>query len=630
MNRRPSPAPHRKATGALLYLALALAAWAATPPAEFRKVVFGCHAATLADFEAFAKRAKQSGATHIVLTAEDLPWARWQYDTPGDPYPAWAISNHGLLKFSVPDALQPYVPREYAETIMGALRDRCRILGQLGLKGMITSFEPQMLPEKVYADHPLWRGPQVDNPIRSRVPRFAPDIDHPEVLALYRESVRKLVTACPQIDTFYFYTNDSGAGMNWSEGLYPGANGSAAGEGKRMHQRYRDFFGALRAGAADAGVPGLEIDLKWDREKYRDLIALKLEAGTAITNLEGPRGTPFKGEVGYLLEYLYPYYPAIGIPVATSFLQELESACRSGAPRLYVLMGDRFNQDLYFAIYDAYRARPTQGRRGREELLREIATQRVGAEHAEQLVGAWLALDRVEADIQLLHLGGTIFYLGSVQQRWLTRPFVPFPEELKPEEKDYYRRYQFQASTEERADNLTDLQGTRNYRGQGGRLLAGRILSRMISGAEDARGTFGTLAERTKGKPGIDPLLRDRLQAFILLARNCRHALDYQYYLDVAKETDLRRTYDLAMQKSIPEWIALRQAARNELDNTARLLQLLSTARGPLLHLARTPEETDIRILDADLPAALRMKLKIMSAHWEDHERLFMDPALGP
>jgi hypothetical protein len=599
--------------------------------AGFQKIVFGCPSDSLAGFETFARRAQQSGATHIVLTAEDLPWARWQYDTPGDPYPAWAISNHGLLKFSVPDALRPYVPREYSDAIMNALRDRCRILGRLGLKGMVTSFEPQMLPEKVYEDHPLWRGPQVDSPPRSRVPRFAPDIDNPEVLALYRESVRKLVTTCPQIDTFSFYTNDSGSGMSWAEGLYPGANGSMLGEGRRMHQRYRDFFAALRAGVADAGVANLEIDVKWDREKNRELIALKLEAGTAISNLEGPRGSPYKGEVGYLLDYLYPFYPVVGIPVAVNFLEELEAAHRGGAPRLFVLIGDPVNQELYFSIYDAFRKQPTQGHRAREELLMTVAAKRVGDENAEDLLAAWLALALVEDDVELLQSGGTIFYLGSVQQRWLTRPFVPFPEELEPEEKEYYRRFQFQASTEERANNLHDLQATRNYSGYGGRFLAGKILGRIISRAEDARRRVGRLAGTRKGADsGVDPLLASRVQAFVRLAHNCRNAVTYQHYLDVCKTWDLRRPYDLAQGKSIPEWMALRQSARQEMDNTALLLRLLESTEGELLDLARTPGETDIRILDSDLAASLRTKLKIMSAHWEDHERLFMVPRIEP
>ena len=160
---------------------------------RFQKVIFGCRSENLVEFEGFVRRAKQEGATHIVLTAEDLPWARWQYDTVGDPYPAWVISNVGFLKIAVPEALKPYIPQDYAQEVMKILEERCEVLRRYGLKGAFTTFEPQMLPGKIFEDHPLWWGPQVDHPLRSRVPRFAPCIDNPEVLALNRESIRKLL-----------------------------------------------------------------------------------------------------------------------------------------------------------------------------------------------------------------------------------------------------------------------------------------------------------------------------------------------------------------------------------------------------------------------------------------------------
>ena len=46
---------------------LAVAGTGAAPqlPGHFKSVILGCHSENLADFEGFARRAKQSGATHI-------------------------------------------------------------------------------------------------------------------------------------------------------------------------------------------------------------------------------------------------------------------------------------------------------------------------------------------------------------------------------------------------------------------------------------------------------------------------------------------------------------------------------------------------------------------------------------
>lgn len=614
----------------LLCLCAALLAPAAPAP-RFKTVIFGHHSASLAAFEAFARQAKQSGATHIVITAEDLPWAMWQMDTPGDPYPAWAVSNVGLLKVSIPAALEPFLPREYSATVLATLGQRCEVLRKLGLKAAFTTFEPQILPERVYEAHPLWRGPQVDHPLRSRVPRFAPSIDNPEVLALYRESIRKLLTLCPEIEILSLHTNDSGSGMSWSGGLYQGPNGNSLFRGRRMHERYREFFGALQAGAADARPGPLEIDAEWVREAAPELIASKLAAGMAIANVEGPNATPYKAVAGFLLDYFYPFYPAQGLPLPVRYLEELERASKSAAPRLFYLIGDRQESDLYLRIYDAFQKSPTHDDVSRMQLLRSIAAARVGEAGAGALLDAWMALDRVQRDADILNFGGTIFYIGSVHQRLLTRPFVPFPDELKPEETQYYRRFQFQARTEERARDLGDIQGTRQYQGLGGTAVSGQILTRMHSELARARQDLRRIAEANAGQRPALELLDKRVQAFAILVDNCRDALEYQYLLDFMRGGRLLRPIEFQEHLTdIPEWRSIKDIARREMDNSIVLANLIESTRETLIDTARTSEEENIRVLGPDLAAQLRRRVRIMAAHWEDYERLFDAEKTGP
>ena len=599
---------------------------AANPPGHFKSVILGCRAGSLAEFESFASRAKQAGATHIVLTAEDLPWATWQLDTPGDPYPAWAVSNVGLLKVAPPEALKPFLPQDYADTVIGILRSRCAVLRKLGLKAAFTTFEPQILPEKVYEAHPLWRGPQVDHPLRSRVPRFAPSIDNPEVLALYRESVRTLLSACPEIEILSLHTNDSGSGVSWSGGLYQGPNGNSFSRDRKMYERYRDFFASLQAGAGDARAGHLDIDAEWVRESAPELIAARLGPGMAVANLEGPDATPYKAEVGFLLDYFYPFYPAQGIPLPVRYLEELEEAAKSNAPRLFYLIGDRFNTDLYLQIYDAFARSPTHDEVSRLQLLRAIAADRVGGGGASALLDAWLAMDRIQRDTALLNFGGTIFYLGSVQQRWLTRPFVPFPDELTPDETQYYRAYQFQARSEERARNLGDLQGTRQYEGLGGAALSNNLIVRMLADVNRARGDIHAIEETAGGdrRQSLE-LLDARLRVFEIVADNARDAIQFQHLLDSTKDGRLRRPVEFQEELTdIPEWRAIKDIARREIDNSGALIALLQSHKAPLIDLATTRGEENIRVLGPDLVDQLRKRVKIMIAHWQDYERLFV------
>lgn len=607
-----------------LALLLGGALLATAAPARFKTVIFGHHSDSLASFETFARKAKQSGATHIVITAEDLPWAMWQMDTPGDPYPAWAVSNAGLLKVSIPDALQPFLPKDYSDTVLNILRQRCEVLRQFGLKAAFTTFEPQILPERVYEAHPLWRGPQVDHPLRSRVPRFAPSVDNPEVLALYRESIRKLLTLCPEIEILSLHTNDSGSGMSWSGGLYQGPNGNSLFRGRKMHERYREFFGALQTGAQDARPGPLEIDAEWVREPAPDLVASRLGPGMAVANLEGPGATPYKAVAGFLLDYFYPFYPAQGLPLPVRYLEELEQASESPAPRLFYLIGDRLESDLYLQLYDAFQKSPTHDDVSRMQLLRSLAAARAGEAGASALLDAWMALNRIQRDADILNFGGTIFYIGSVHQRLLTRPFVPFPEELTAEETQYYRKFQFQARTEERARDLGDIQGTRQYQGLGGAAVSGRILVRMHADLARARQDLRRIAAASaRLKPEMD-LFDKRLQVFGLLVDNCRNALEYRYLLDFMKGGRLLRPIEFQEHLTgISEWLEIKDFARREMDNSIVLAGLLDSTRDVLIDTTKTSAEENIRVLGPDLAAQLRRKVKIMAAHWEDYERLF-------
>lgn len=320
---------------------------------KFDKIVFGCYAKDIKDFEEFVKWAKKSGATHINLSNEDLPFSKWEYDVENDPYPSWVITNMGLLKIATPVALKKYLPQDYAESVFSILEERCKVLRKYGLKAAFKTFEPQMLPEKVYEDHPLWRGPRVDHPSRSRVARWASDIDNPEVLQLYKEAFAILLKRCPEIEMLSLTTNDSGTGLSWSGGLYSGATGNTFNKYRRTDERIFSFFSAFKEVAKNAGA-SVELDFFGTREEFPEKIAEDLTEGMAIENLEGPDGRPFKSEVGFVMDYYQILYPVMGVPDPVEFLKELENANTSKAKRLFVLFGDRFSNDLYFTLYDRF------------------------------------------------------------------------------------------------------------------------------------------------------------------------------------------------------------------------------------------------------------------------------------
>ena len=600
---------------------------------KFEKIVFGCYAKDIKEFEDFAKRAKQSGATHINLSNEDLPFSRWEYDVPDDPYPSWVITNMGLLKIATPEVLKPYLPQDYAEKVLSILEERCKVLRKYGLKAAFKTFEPQMLPEKVYEDHPLWRGPRVDHPSRSKTARWAPDIDNSEVLQLYKESFAILLKRCPEIEILSLTTNDSGTGLSWSGGLYNGSTGNTFNKMRRTDERIFSFFSAFIETAKNAGVK-MEVDFYGTREDSPEKISKSLTEGMAIENFEGPDGRTFKSEVGFVMDFYQLLYPVVGIPDPLKFIEELELANKSTAKRLFVLFGDRYNKELYFEIYDKFKINPSNDIITRLVFLKNLAGSKVGEHGSDQLFNLWMALREVRSSLIIGNLGGTggsVFYLGAVQERWLTRPFVPFPEELSPQDRNYYRKFQFQAKSEEEANDMADMQANLTYSGWSGRSFMSRLMSSVRYSVSQAQAANTDLL-----KLSISPeqnkefqLLDLRLQALSILCNNAENAISYQAQLDKAKAAEYKpENRPDAGKPSSWERSLILETARREIDNTSWLIQLLESTDSEIFDLAPSKELEDIRRLGPDFKVQLKKKLKIMNEHWLDYNRIYTTPNL--
>ena len=91
------------------------------------------------------------------------------------------------------------------------------------------------------------------------------------------------------------------------------------------------------------------------------------------------------------------------------------------------------------------------------------------------IAGASNWLNQVQTTLEVLDFGGMLRF-GHVLNRWITRPMVPFPEELTAGETKDYKAFLFQAKGEEQSADLVDIQAMRMYEGWGARLLFQRTL----------------------------------------------------------------------------------------------------------------------------------------------------------
>ncbi len=590
----------------------------------------------LKSFEAYVIKAKEIGATHVDITF-NIPPALWQFDTPGDPYPVWYAYRPGLMKIFPPEELKPYINLDYAEKIASLFQKRCEILRRHGMKGAYFANEPYVLPEAFFRDHPELRGARVDHPNRSRVARFAPCVDEPEVLAMYKESMKLLLARCPEVEIFSFLTSDSGSGFCWSPALYSGQNGNANCQNRSMTDRVVGFLETLRDAAKEVGKH-IEINIhpieprQWMVETFDhpELISARLSDGLTIGNYKNADGQQFdSGISGWGRE---SFTPVLELPNPVLRAKQLVNRFQDNKPAdsklLLVSYDDPSTADFNLALYIFFEQAKPHNTIEIMQTLREFAKTIAGDKEADDLLDIWLALYDISNDLQVLNFGSVLTF-GPVLDRWINRPLVPIPENLTDEEKSYYRPFIFQAKGEEQANDLIDIQAMRMFEGYGARLLVQRVYEMVIQKLEKAEKLTNKLLKQEKDAEAVDrwESLKNRLAVLHSLMRTINNVVGYQALLDLAHKRNISPEPNPVLGTA-PSWDRqeIMRIARNEIDNTANLKKILESSKIPLIQEAILPKYETIRMLGPDLISQLKKKIDIMNAHWEDYKELYTSP----
>jgi hypothetical protein len=416
---------------------------------------------------------------------------------------------------------------------------------------------------------------------------------------MYRQSVADLCRLVP-VEEFNFLANDSGSGICWHPGLYPGVNGPDFCKGRPMNERLDGWMKAVATGAADAG---LTADVTIDKR--------------SLTPDAKPRKRLAAGPACYF--YWSNTFPVVGVPQPCAFAQQLETIFASPDTDCRINI-ESIDSTSLFDLVREFRQRPAQGTLARVQILANVAARAAGADSGPNLLRAWECIGRGVEAIAPIHEGGPILMLGSINQRWLVRPLVPFPLELKPEEKDYYRKFQFQSWSEEIAADLMALQGNYLIQGPASAWLAGRMFDESIRQLGLAREALkNALASAAAGKRDALVILDQRVQALILTIRNASLTAQYQEFLDRWHQTPASRP-DPKWGRPLPE--EGMKIAEADMANTAELIALLESAKAPLFATAPTPEEEDVFLFNPDLIGQLRKKIEITRRHLPEHIRL--------
>ena len=588
-----------------------------------RKIVFNCPTSSIEEFETFATEAKKLGATHINIS-QIIP-SRWQWELDlNDPYPNWGMPIATIFKIIVPPELEPYLPVDYAKKNFETIKKRCAILKQLGLKAAFVGKEPAYLPETVYREHPDWRGPRCEHPRRARNTYYAPCIDQPKVLEMYRKAVAELCRYAP-IEVFEFLTNDSGGGICWSVSLYPGQNGPAWCQHRSYADRVVGFLSTIQDGARDAGLEA-EVSFRYgsgyiSRTEVESVIPY-LKPGQSINGKNREGITPTFG-IGFS-EYWSGDGPVIGIPQVMRVAEQLQSAFHKKNANLTFTF-DSFSESAeLFKLVHQFEQKPFQNIVERMEAIRQVAVSEVGEENADQLMEVWEKIYKAVHEVVAI-APDPIMLVGTINQRWITRPLVPFPMELTEEEKDYYRKYQFQANSEEEAADLMNLQGFEMINGYSGSLLATWALSNAVRNIQSAVTDLNQIKGKLEDKNTINKieLLRLRLKTLICFYRNAKHTIQYQDILDRTDYENLpeeQNYYPMDGDQLLRE---IQIVTRNEIDNINELIALLKSTKIPLVKTAPSIEDEDVFNIGPNIIEQLKKKVSIMLKHQLEVNRLY-------
>jgi hypothetical protein len=626
---------------AALCLALSpvVATAAATNIPPDKILIFSPRTRDLAEFEALARAAKEVGFTHVVISElsertdlqgldKDSPWCEWSTIMPS------------LFKHATPPGLEAAFPAAFVKRQMAFMKVKHDLAAGLGLRAAYYGVEPCWLNDAVYRAHPEWRGTRADNPLRSTGLFFAPNTDHPDVRAAYREAVRMITKECPNLDVFRFVANDSGSFYPWAARAFINPNGPTGYENRDMGERVVGFLQALRAGALDAGVQAqVYTECLFTADEMHS-IRKSLQPGVGIAQMAPAPYTEdgsFYGFGGWGASFWMPSPLVNRMPTPEAVLS-FANAVRTSPVRRLMTGG---NGPEFFTALEAALEMPVPTcQRERIDVYTHMAASLYAADVADAVVDAWDSLG--DADV-MMGVAGVNVFSPTVLGRWLERPLVPYPERLTEEERSYWEPY-FYESERAQPDTYLDYLTVFGYP----EARSWEEATKTCVGIDRVEATLAMAAQQldaAAARTASDDVRRrlrvdaNRVRVQRCLTLNVRHTLQMGSLIrqrDRDNAAQPKTTKAEPISPNMPKGddgstglFFMHRAMRWELDNTYELIRLLENSPEPLLFTEKDKANEGALFLGPDVLKNLRRKVEIMLKYWRTAEEGYYLPTKG-
>lgn len=569
-----------------------------------------------------AARLKPFGRVELNISTladkgfHDVPEGRnfWHEYTSYNPTP---------YKFFPDPKIAPFLPEEFVRKNKELILAKAKILREFGLSAAFWSYEPNYLPEEFFEAYPHMRGARVDHPRRGNTPAFAPCVSVEETQEMYTNMVAELLENVPEIHTFFFKTNDAGSGICWSDWQYTGPNGPTHCKNHSMGERVATLMNAFKAGGDKAGQDisiFLTGSMFSDEEKADIYSHLPDNCFFQSHNSDKVKG---------ISSMVSSYYPMRGLLFPLDVLRNTNDLARGSANTVFISFRASYDRayesleasDKFIDLLVDQLGQPAPG--GEQAVMDElkaICVEWAGEKSAQQLYDAFIQLDEAKKYKAAAMRGPTGIYWG-VSARHITRPLVVAPDRLTPKEEAYFLPHVFNPSEQEARMDYTDIHGAQ-------REIPSGVANNYVSMVNRAIGLMDGISETAPEKAFIADMTVG-LKIYSSMFRSLGNFAEAQAIRDRNAEklsVAPHRPNKVPTWEGDPELQLFVTVMRDELDNTQELIDLLEAGGMKFIAHADDPEHEDTFLLGPDLVDQLKMKRKIMIAHWADIEGYMATP----
>lgn len=579
----------------------------------------------LAEFEELAKQAsrlKPYGKVEInISTLADKSF----YEKPSgrNPWYEYASNNPTPYKFFPDTRITPFIPADFVKKNRQLLLAKAKILRAYGLGAAFWCYEPNFLPDAFFDAYPHMRGPRVDHPRRSNHAAFAPCISVKETQYMYADMVAELLRSVPEINTFFFKTNDAGSGICWSDWQYSGPNGPMHCKKLSMGVRVATLMNTFKKGAEMAGQ-NITIHLTGsmfsDKEKEEIYKHLPDHCYFQSHNSDKVKG---------ISSSIVGNYPVKGFFNPLEVLNTLNSANILSGTTIFISFRASYDRgyerleaidQLMGMIEDYFADPPARGKIATLQELHKLCEKWAGKDSADRLFNSLVALDEAYKFKKAIIPRVSPMYWG-VSTRQINRPLIIVPQRLSKKEEAYFLPYVFNVSEKEARQDYTDING-------GHRTIPTGVMEQFLSGIKKVYLLLESIDQTAPEKEFIQNMAT-ALRIYSSIMRSAGNFAEAQAIRDRNAEKlgkAPHRPNKMPAWTGDPDLLRFNEIMRDELDNAQELIDLLENGGMDMICHADDSLHEDTFLLGPDLIDQIKQKRKIMLRHWTDIESYMTTP----